>query len=731
MFPPGLGNRGRFRPHLGVAYLQAVLSSQGIGSSQFVSPYSITTNQAVTEIMSSRPRVVGITAYDSNYGVCLNLAERIKAASPETWVLFGGPTPTFGHEYILKTQPSVDLCVRGETEQTGSTLFNALLSARPGDISGFRDLPGLAFRDGGEIVTTGMPPLSGELTARGRELDCLLSPYLEGTLRDGRPGILTGRGCTNHCVYCCFAALARRKLRLHSPERVVSELEVLSRRMHRRGDIYRVTIFDDAFTLLPPRAKKICEMIAVKDLRLPLSCITRADTIDLELMRLMKAAGFMAVAFGLESAVPSVLRAIGKVRPPNWHDPDLSPEEEFVRRVEQSVRWAKEEGLVVGVSIIVGLPTETPEHAAKTMAFVESLPVDYYMHNSLSVFPGTPLWDNQEDYGIGSTLNVLGLPVTTRMPYDVNSVRPARKSNRANEALLVQALAIEGLYGCEALQGRENQITMAVIHADRIDRGLARWLAGILGVGGSVIQVCSDAQLFDRRETLLDDRNILAGAYVPNRYHIQLVPMPSEGSLRRWRVLSEVSYVFESHSPEIVTITEDLEGGSLGAWVEGGSIPPDICQPDMLLQRPGKLADLVERIAEKGLVEAARTFPSPPTLAYAGRWTSNDRPACMALNRIEVDAEGRVRVCRHGDVLGTVGEDLKTLRGRLSQACADVYKKRGAGPVSLNGRGCPFPNLTAEQHGQIKAEAISSNLRGITALSRIQKVLINVRDEFE
>ncbi|MBD3317946.1 MAG: hypothetical protein GF344_19350 [Chitinivibrionales bacterium] len=45
------------------------------------------------------------------------------------------------------------------------------------------------------------------------------------------------------------------------------------------------------------------------------SCITRADKVDEELLDLMKAAGFVAIAFGLESAVASVLRNIGKVNP--------------------------------------------------------------------------------------------------------------------------------------------------------------------------------------------------------------------------------------------------------------------------------------------------------------------------------------------------------------------------------------------------------------------------------
>lgn len=147
-------------------------------------------------------------------------------------------------------------------------------------------------------------------------------------------------------------------VRLHSIERVLAELEYIAAHQKRTGEHYPVAIQDDAFTLLPPRAKALCQAIADRKLNLVFSCSTRADTVDEELIVLMREAGFSKIAFGLESAVPSVLRAIGKVRPPDWLDLDLAPERQFLDRLRSSVLLAKRCGFKVGVSIILGLPTE-------------------------------------------------------------------------------------------------------------------------------------------------------------------------------------------------------------------------------------------------------------------------------------------------------------------------------------------------------------------------------------
>ncbi len=481
VFPPSYGNPGVFRQHLGVAYLRAALAQTGITTEQYCSEKPGCIDVVTKDILARKPGIVGFTVYDSNYPTALAIARRIKSQRPGVIVVLGGPTSTFSATELLKRTNVIDACLTGEAEETGPAILRRLLDGN--DLA--EGTPGLAFRRGDEVFCGPLPPLVGS-QQQGSEcsLDATPSPYLSGILSDGRAGVLTGRGCTHHCQYCAFAALGRKTLRLHSIERVLAELESIAaiQKRERRHDV--ITIYDDTFTLLVPRAKALCRALIKRRLGLSLSCITRADSIDEELFRLLREAGFVRLAFGLESAVPQVLRAAGKVRPPEWPDPDLTPEKAFVRKVRSSVVAAKKHGFIVGVSIILGLPTETIEQGAETLRYVRSLPIDDYMHNYLWLFPGTPLWDSRALYGLGCTVNKLGLSRTTRHAYDLHSLRPQPRCAMEHDAAFVRLLAADAIFSCATSLAVGPGTAALVLDRAELATPTAAWARSVLDIGG-------------------------------------------------------------------------------------------------------------------------------------------------------------------------------------------------------------------------------------------------------
>ena len=560
VFPPAPGNVGAFRNHLGVAYLRAALARQGMATAQYLNEKPGTIDAVAADILQHKSPIVGFTVYDSNARLAIALAQSIKGRSPETQIVFGGPTVTFNARPLMERHAVIDACVMGEAEETAASIFAKLLGGDGLD----ETQPGVVFRRDGEVVSTELPPLvgSGQRGAQGRpdtpapgavfvpvgevagttsaplaassrpwpqaELDSTPSPYLSGILADGREGVLTGRGCTHHCQYCCFAALARNRLRLHSIERVVAELEYIADHQRRAGKQYPVAVQDDAFTLVPRRAKELCQAIADRKLNLALACLTRADTVDEELIHLMRQAGFHSIAFGLESAVPSVLRATGKVRPPDWYDPDLAPERQFLERVKNSVLLAKKYGLLVTVSIILGLPTETPADGAETLRFVKELPIDFYSHNFLWVFPGTPLWTTRDKFGIHCTIDEAGLAKTTGYCYELRTLKPGPKCGLKEDAHLAQLLATDALYGCYASSATENGTGTVILEAGELLPGTAEWLREILTVGGVVVQVYPAMKRKERWAKLNQDRRAIKEHLVPAEHYIQVLPKRSE-----------------------------------------------------------------------------------------------------------------------------------------------------------------------------------------------------------
>lgn len=697
VFPPAEARAGSFKGHLGVAYLRAALARAGLKSIQYLRDDPGTIDSVAAEILRCKAPVIGFTVYDGNAALCIAIARSLKGQRPDVRIVFGGPTVTFHAKALMERHDFIDVSVLGEGEETGPEIFGALLDGRALDPS----RPGVAFRSGDEVICTALPPLvGGDALGINAALDCVPSPYLSGLLTDGRAGVLTGRGCTHHCQYCCFAALGRKRLRLHSIERVIAELETIAELQKRGGERYPIAIHDDAFTLLPPRAKALCRAIADRKLGLLLSCITRADTVDDELLQLMREAGFISLAFGLESAVPSVLRATGKVRPPDWPVQDLEPERRFLERFRASVLTAKKQRFRVGVSIILGLPTETAADGTETLRFLRELPIDYYMHNLLWVFPGTPLWETRQRYGIECTTDEIGLPATSDYAYDVRALKPGPKSALEQDAHLVRLLAIDALWSCDASLTGERGTRTAVIERDRLWPQTAAWLRDVLSIGGTVLQIYPAANARKTEQTLSQDRFLLADRMIPARFHIQLESPKLRGQNERWRLACSSVELYERHKPALLTIRASKDAAPLAAWANGEGTGAALCDVSTELQRPSRLVSAMEKIVARG-ASSLPSMPIPPRTKYPGRWLTQRAP-CMSLQRIEIDNRGKVRCCRQGEPIGAVGDSREALRRSLATLARKAAKRRGCAKCPLTHcPRCPFPGVDDLTYCQI------------------------------
>lgn len=728
VFPPAYGNLGAFKNHLGVAYLRSALAKNGITTSQYLNDQPGTIDMVATDIIKHNPRIIGFTIYDANFILALTLARAIKQQNPKIQVVMGGPTSTFGAKQIMEYHDVVDVCVMGEAEETGTAIFTAMLNGHTLDDA----QQGVCFRRNGTVVCNELSPLVGsQYHDIQSALDSTPSPYLSGILTDGRTGVLTGRGCTHHCQYCAFAALGRKKLRLHSIDRVLAELEYIAEQQKRTGDHYIVPIHDDAFTLFPERAKKLCQSIADRNFGLVLSCITRADSLDDELLKLMHDAGFSSLAFGLESAVPSVLRATGKVRPPDFPNPDLEPERHFIEQVKMGVIGAKKHGFNVGISIILGLPTETSEDGLNTLRFVKKLPVDFYMHNFLWVFPGTPLWETHERYGIGCALNPMGLPTTYEYAYDVSKLRPRPKCSLEHDAHLVRLFTIYALYSCESVIAKDKSISTVILNTSELSVRDATWLTQVLNLGGIVIQVYPRLKRSEVQAKLYNDRCTLSDNMVPARHHIQVYRKSSDKEDRQWQISCSGVDLYTRHKPHLLSFNSSNNPDPLLDWLKGVPVTDTFCDVSDSLRQPDELVDFLRTADEPDIGERMRRMPIPPNVKYIGRWIQDKAP-CFGLKRIEVDEQGNVRCCRHGQPIGMVGDTRESMARRLSDLARDAEKRRGCDecPNEKCTR-CPFPGVSDQAYCNAMKNHTKTLqlLRRVHTYGRLPFVLENLRDK--
>ena len=136
----------------------------------------------------------------------------------------------------------------------------------------------------------------------------------------------------------------------------------------------------DTFTADRRYVQELCRFILEQGLRISWTCNSRVDTIDEETLRLMKQAGLWMISFGLESGNDAILTASGKGI--------------TAAQSREAVQMANRLGIRTAGHFMFGLPGETEETMAETLALALSLPLDIAQFYTATPFPGTALYDD-------------------------------------------------------------------------------------------------------------------------------------------------------------------------------------------------------------------------------------------------------------------------------------------------------------------------------------------------
>jgi anaerobic magnesium-protoporphyrin IX monomethyl ester cyclase len=362
---------------IGIAYLTAVLEKSGYNVTVIDCPaLGIDHENLGAKIATIEPSVVGITSVTPMIQSALLAAHVAKEKCPNAIVILGGPHVTFMDKQILSENSEVDVVVRGEGEQTLLELMR--------HVSNFGDLheiAGITFRNNGRIIRTPNRPFI-------QNLDELPRPaYEHFPLRKYRLfgkavlPIMTSRGCPFQCSYCVSSRMNGIRFRARSPKNVVDELEWL--RDTHGADAF--SFYDDAFTLDIARACEICEEIKNRNIGLPWDCQTRVDQITKEVLAKMREANCQLVSFGVESGNQKILNAVKK--------------RTTIEQNERAIRWAKEAGLPVAMSVIIGYPGETTDTLKQTLDFIRRTEPDYVYLCLATPYPGTELRELVKELG--------------------------------------------------------------------------------------------------------------------------------------------------------------------------------------------------------------------------------------------------------------------------------------------------------------------------------------------
>ncbi|MBI5115645.1 cobalamin B12-binding domain-containing protein [Candidatus Poribacteria bacterium] len=325
-----------------------------------------------------QPDIVGVTCNSHERLAAFEVARWIKSLQ-DIPVVMGGPHVTFTAEQTLCSVREVDIVVLHEGEHALRDICDSMTNG-----SSLDDVKGIVFRRNGRILKTQHRPFIADLDLLPMPARHLFEQdkydlYLPIEDRPKAVHIVSSRGCPYPCFFCSATRMAGGKARMRSAEHVVREVQMVA---EDHPSYKWVFFYDDHFTLSKERVMEICERMMQKRLGLNWGCYGRADSLDKELVRAMKAAGCRMISFGVESGSDHVLRLMGK----------------RVNRqaIDKAIDLTKSEGIVARCSFFFGYPGERFVDVFKTLRMISKMGLekDEVVWSECPVlYPGTILLD--------------------------------------------------------------------------------------------------------------------------------------------------------------------------------------------------------------------------------------------------------------------------------------------------------------------------------------------------
>ncbi|MDY6822804.1 MAG: radical SAM protein [Thermodesulfobacteriota bacterium] len=301
------------------------------------------------------------------------------AAKNGASVITGGPHPTMVPDQVIAHDGIHAVCI-GEGEYTLKAYIEAFYSDKD-----FSRVDGIWYRERSAVRKNPVRPFLKDLDALPSPAYDLLDmkryiahffqldsfdPRLRGI------SLTVSRGCPYDCTFCqptVHKTLGRR-VRIRSPEAVVSDLKLLTAR-YRLNSFY---LADDLIAVVPGWFERFCRCLHQNGINLAWACNTRADTLDADTLQTMKDAGLAKIKIGIESVTDRIRNGIYNKR--------IS-----LADITGILESAEKLGIQTKGFFMIGAPTETPAEVRDTVMFAVRSPLAEALFSVTTPFPGSKL----------------------------------------------------------------------------------------------------------------------------------------------------------------------------------------------------------------------------------------------------------------------------------------------------------------------------------------------------
>lgn len=363
-------------PPLGLLYVSGYLKSKSIANDVFDTTFSSQQEQ-LEFVAEKNPKIICIY---TNLMTKVEVIKLIKILKTEQYnfpkIVLGGPDVTYNVENYLNA--GADFLVIGEGEETTFELYNAIM-----DNGNLHEVNGIAFLENDAIIQTNP-------RTKFRELDELPLPnreainmynYLETWRKnhgESSMTISTQRGCPYTCKWCSTAVYGQ-SYRRRPANQVSAEMKMLKEQYNPDA----IWFVDDVFTISHKWLTAFHEEVVKQNAQIRFECITRAERLNDEILRLLKEAGCFRIWIGAESGSQEIIDAMDR--------------RVDVNHVKKIIQDTNAMGIETGTFIMLGYPGETEENIDETIQYLKEAKPTHYTITVAYPIKGTSLYNEIEN----------------------------------------------------------------------------------------------------------------------------------------------------------------------------------------------------------------------------------------------------------------------------------------------------------------------------------------------
>jgi anaerobic magnesium-protoporphyrin IX monomethyl ester cyclase len=361
------------------------------------------------QIQTEKWDLIAIGGLSSMYEDIKKVLYLSRKFNPDALIVCGGGFITYMPDKIMKFNPSIDIGVIGEGEET----FREILQSA--ESKNWKPIRGICFREDEKLIYTEPRPLIPDMDVIPHPAYDLMdieeyfkysgSMWYNGAFQSKRRiNFVTERGCPRQCTFCThngmnrwdqLAMLGKEKVemldkeagfqavtRFFSPKYVVNHALWLSEKY----DIDYICLLDENLTSNNKRVHELCDLWIQEGLHKKIKLGTSGDapSINPDVVKHMKEAGFTFIAIGGESGSDKImLEDIGKGV--------------TVADTQKSIDILKAGGISPSMTFMVGNPNENINDVLDTVSFLIKNNIDVGPF-ICTPYPGTKIFMDNQDF---------------------------------------------------------------------------------------------------------------------------------------------------------------------------------------------------------------------------------------------------------------------------------------------------------------------------------------------